>query len=135
MNYAKSYIDNYRKYAAAVATAKAARQEAEDEYNDHSITKTTFDGKLEKILERTPKELDYFQKENKIITDFETAYAAWIAPDGSKIDEADLKVLNPTFITSTADLQHLADKHNANPTMAKAIRKYAEEKGFNVRTP
>ena len=134
MNYAKSYIDNYREYAAAVATAKAARQEAEDEYNDHSITKTTFEGKLEKILERTPKELAYFQKENKIITDFETAYAAWIAPDGSKIDEADLKVLNPTFITSTADLQHLADKHNANPTMAKAIRKYAEEKGFNVRT-
>ena len=134
MNYAKSYIDNYRKYAAAVAAAKAARQEAEDEYNDHSITKTIFEGKLEKILERTPKELDYFQKENKIITDFETAYAAWIAPDGSKIDEADLKVLNPTFITSTADLQHLADKHSANPTMAKAIRKYAEEKGFNVRT-
>ena len=134
MNYAKSYIDNYREYAAAVATAKAARQEAEDESNDHSITKTTFEGKLEKILERTPKELAYFQKENKIITDFETAYAAWIAPDGSKIDEADLKVLNPTFITSTADLQHLADKHNANPTMAKAIRKYAEEKGFNVRT-
>lgn len=132
MNYAKSYIDNYRKYAAAVATAKAARQEAEDEYNDHSITKAAFEGKIEKILERTPK--DYFQTENKIITDFETAYAAWIAPDGSKIDEADLKVLNPTFITSAADLQHLADKHNANPTMAKAIRKYAEEKCFNVRT-
>lgn len=132
MNYAKSYIDNYRKYAAAVATAKAARQEAEDEYNDHSITKAAFEGKIEKILERTPK--DYFQTENKIITDFETAYAAWIAPDGYKIDEADLKVLNPTFITSAADLQHLADKHNANPTMAKAIRKYAEEKCFNVRT-
>lgn len=133
MNYAKSYIDNYRKYAAAVATAKAARQEAEDEYNDHSITKTTFEGKLEKILERTPKELDYFQKENKIITDFETAYAAWIAPDGSKIDEADLKVLNPTFITSAADLQHLADKHNANPTMAKPIREYAVKHSLNVR--
>ncbi len=132
MNYAKSYIDFYRRYAAAVATAKAARQEAEDEYNDHSITKAAFEGKIEKILERTPK--DYFQTENKIITDFETAYAAWIAPDGSKIDEADLKVLNPTFITSAADLQHLADKHNANPTMAKAIRKYAEEKCFNVRT-
>lgn len=134
MNYAKSYIDFYRRYAAAVATAKAARQEVEDEYNAHSITKVTFEGKLEKILERTPKELDYSQKENKIITDFETAYAAWIAPDGSKIDEADLKVLNPTFITSAADLQHLADKHNANPTMSKAIRKYAEEKCFNVRT-
>lgn len=134
MNYAKSYIDFYRRYAAAVATAKAARQEVEDEYNAHSITKVTFEGKLEKILERTPKELDYSQKENKIITDFETAYAAWIAPDGSKIDEADLKVLNPTFITSVTDLQHLADKHNANPTMAKAIRKYAEEKCFNVRT-
>lgn len=134
MNYAKSYIDFYRRYAAAVATAKAARQEAEDEYNAHSITKTTFEGKLEKILERTPKELDYSQNENKIITDFETAYAAWIAPDGSKIDESDLKVLNPTFITSVTDLQHLADKHNANPTMAKAIRKYAEEKCFNVRT-
>lgn len=133
MNFAKSYIDNYRRYAAAVATAKAARQEAEDEYNDHSITKTTFEGKLEKILERTTKELDYFQKENKIITDFETAYAAWIAPDGSKIDEADLKVLNPTFITSAADLQHLADKHNANPTMAKPIREYAEKHSLNVR--
>lgn len=134
MNYAKSYIDFYRRYAAAVATAKAARQEVEDEYNAHSITKVTFEGKLEKILERTPKELDYSQKENKIITDFETAYAAWIAPDGSKIDEADLKVLNPTFITSVTDLQHLADKYNANPTMSKAIRKYAEEKCFNVRT-
>ena len=134
MNYAKSYIDNYRKYAAAVATAKAARQEAEDEYNDHSITKTTFEGKLEKILERTPNEIEYRKATDKIVADFETAYAAWLAPDGSKIDEADLKVLNPTFITSAADLQHLADKHNANPTMAKAIRKYAEEKGFNVRT-
>ena len=133
MNYAKEFIDNFRRYAAAVATAKAARQEVEDEYNAHSITKVTFEGKLKKILERTPKELDYSQKENKIITDFETAYAAWIVPDGSKIDEADLKVLNPTFITSAADLQHIADRHNANPTMAKAIRKYAAEKGFNIR--
>ena len=134
MKYAKSYIDNYRRYAIAVAVAKAARQEAEDEYNDHTITKTTFEGKLEKILEKTPNEIEYRKATDKIVADFDAAYSAWIAPDGSKIDEADLKVLNPTFITSAADLQHLADKHNANPTMAKAIRKYAEEKGFNVRT-
>lgn len=133
MNYAKSYIDNYRKYAAAVATAKAARQEAEDEYNDHSITKTTFEGKLEKILERTPNEIEYRKATDKIVADFETAYAAWLAPDGSKIDEADLKVLNPTFITSAADLQHLADKHAANPTMAKPIREYAVKHSLNVR--
>lgn len=60
-------------------------------------------------------------------------YAAWLAPDGSKIDEADLKVLNPTFITSAADLQHLADKHAANPTMAKPIREYAVKHSLNVR--
>lgn len=133
MNYAKSYIDNYRKYAAAVAAAKAARQEAEDEYNDHSITKTTFEGKLEKILERTPNEIEYRKATDKIVADFDAAYSAWIAPDGSKVDTADLAVLNPTFITSAADLQHLADKHNANPTMAKPIREYAVKHSLNVR--
>ncbi len=133
MNYAKSYIDNYRKYAAAVVAAKAARQEAEDEYNDHSITKTTFEGKLEKILERTPNEIEYRKATDKIVADFDAAYSAWIAPDGSKVDTADLAVLNPTFITSAADLQHLADKHRKNPTMCKPIRKYAVEKGFNIR--
>ena len=133
MNYAKSYIDNYRRYAIAVAVAKAARQEAEDEYNDHSITKTTFEGKLEKILKTAPKEVEFRKKTDKIVADFEAAYSAWIAPEGSKVDTADLAVLNPTFITSAADLQHLADKHRKNPTMCKPIRKYAVEKGFNIR--
>ena len=42
MNYAKSYIDCYREYSAAVAAEKAARAALENEYNDHSITKATF---------------------------------------------------------------------------------------------
>ena len=39
MNYAKSYIDNFRQYAAAVAAEKTARAALEAEYNDRSITK------------------------------------------------------------------------------------------------
>lgn len=134
MNYAKEFIDNYRKFAAAVAAEKAARAALANEFDTHAITKATFDAKLAAILETAPKEIDYRKAADKIVADFDAAYSAWIAPDGSKIDESDLKVLNPTFITSVTDLQHLADKHNANPTMAKAIRKYAEEKCFNVRT-
>ncbi len=34
MNYAKSYIDNFRKYSAAVAAEKAARATLENEYAD-----------------------------------------------------------------------------------------------------
>ena len=30
-------------------------------------------------------------------------------------------------------MQHLADKHNANPTMAKPIREYAVKHSLNVR--
>lgn len=133
MNYAKSYIDNYRKYAAAVAAEKAARAALENEYNDRSITKATFDAKLAAILETAPKENEYQKEADKIVADFDAAYSAWIVPDGSKIDEADLKVLNPTFITSAADLQHLADKHNANPTMCKALREYAIKNCLKVR--
>ena len=133
MNYAKSYIDNYREYAAAVAAEKAARAALENEYNDHSITKATFEAKLATILETAPKEVEFRKKADKIVADFDAAYSAWIAPDGSKIDEADLKVLSPVFITSAADLQHLADKHNANPTMAKPIREYAVKHSLNVR--
>lgn len=133
MNYAKSYIDNYRKYAAAVAAEKAARAALENEYNDHSITKAAFEAKLATILETAPKEVEFRKAADKICNDFEIAYASWIAPDGSKVDTADLAVLNPVFITSAADLQHLADKHRKNPTMRKPIRKYAVEKGFNIR--
>ena len=39
MNYAKEFIDNYRKFAAAVAAEKAARAALEAEYNDRNITK------------------------------------------------------------------------------------------------
>ena len=133
MNYAKSYIDNYRKYAAAVAAEKAARAALEAEYNDRIIGKAAFDAKLAAILETAPKEVEYRKAADKIVADFDAAYSAWIAPDGSKVDAADMAVLSPTFITSAADLQHLADKHRKNPTMCKPIRKYAVEKGFNIR--
>lgn len=133
MNYAKSYIDCYREYSAAVAAEKAARAALENEYNDHSITKATFEAKLATILETAPKEVEFRKKADKIVADFDAAYSAWIAPDGSKVDEADLKVLNPVFITSAADLQHIADRHNANPTMAKPIREYAVKHSLNVR--
>lgn len=133
MNYAKSYIDNYRAYATAVAAEKAARAALENEYNDHSVTKVDFEAKLATILETAPKEVEFRKKADKIVADFDAAYSAWIAPDGSKVDTADLAVLNPTFITSAADLQHLADKHNANPTMAKPIREYAVKHSLNVR--
>ena len=133
MNYAKSYIDCYREYSAAVAAEKAARAALENEYNDHSITKATFEAKLATILETAPKEVEFRKKADKIVADFDAAYSAWIAPDGSKVDEADLKVLNPVFITCSTDLQHIADRHRKNPTMCKPIRKYAAEKGFNIR--
>lgn len=133
MNFAKEFIDNYRKYAAAVAAEKAARAALEAEYNDRIIGKAAFDAKLAAILETAPKEIEYRKAADKIVADFDAAYSAWIAPDGSKVDTADLAVLNPTFITSAADLQHLADKHNANPTMAKPIREYAVKHSLNVR--
>ena len=133
MNYAKSYIDNFREYAAAVAAEKEARAALEAEYNARSVTKATFDAKLAAILETAPKEAEFRKKADKIVADFDAAYSAWIAPDGSKVDEADLKVLNPVFITSAADLQHIADRHNANPTMAKPIREYAVKHSLNVR--
>ena len=133
MNYAKSYIDNFRKYSAAVAAEKAARAALENEYNDHRITQVAFDAKLAAILETAPKEAEFRKKADKIVADFDAAYSAWIAPDGCKVDEADLKVLNPVFITSAADLQHIADRHNANPTMAKPIREYAVKHSLNVR--
>ena len=133
MNYAKSYIDTYREYAAAVAAEKAARAALANEFDTHAITKATFDAKLAAILETAPKEAEFRKKADKIVADFDAAYSAWIAPDGSKVDTADLAVLNPVFITSAADLQHLADKHRKNPTMCKPIRKYAVEKGFNIR--
>lgn len=133
MNYAKSYIDTYREYASAVAAEKAARAALANELDTHAITKATFDAKLAEILETALKYSEFAKKAEKIVADFEAAYSEWVAPDGGKVDTADLAVLNPTFITSAADLQHLADKHKTNPTMAKPIRKYAVEKGLNIR--
>ena len=57
MNYAKEFIDNYRKFAAAVAAEKAARAALEAEYNNRSITKAAFESKLAAILETAPKEV------------------------------------------------------------------------------
>lgn len=76
MNYAKSYIDNFRQYAAAVAAEKEARAALENEYNDRNITKATFDAKLAAILETAPKEVAFRKKADKIVADFEAAYSA-----------------------------------------------------------
>lgn len=62
MNYAKSYIDNFRRYADAVAAEKEARAALEAEYNARSITKATFDAKLAAILETAPKEAEFRKK-------------------------------------------------------------------------
>ncbi len=55
MNYAKSYIDNFRRYADAVAAEKEARAALEAEYNARSITKATFDAKLAAISRNCPE--------------------------------------------------------------------------------
>ena len=133
MNYAKSYIDNFREYAAAVAAEKEARATLEAEYSDRSITKATYSAKLAAIFETAPKEAEFRKKADKIVADFDAAYSAWIVLDSRKVDVADLAVMNPTFIQSAADLQHLADKHCTNPVMSKQILRYAAEKGFNIR--
>lgn len=132
MNFATLYIDTYREYAKAMAAGKDAREEAETEFKKGHISKNNLESKLAAILEVTPKESELRAKEEQVRANFDKAYADWIAPDGSKVNAADLAVLNPTFITSAADLQHIADKYRSNPTMCKPIRNYAVEKGLNI---
>lgn len=76
MNYAKSYIDNFREYAAAVAAEKEARAALEAEYNNRIIGKAAFDAKLAAILETAPKEIEYRKTADKIVADFDAAYSA-----------------------------------------------------------
>lgn len=132
MNYAALYIDTYRDYARVIAAGKDAREEAETEFKKGHISKDNLESKLAAILKCAPKESELRAKEEKVRADFDKAYAEWIAPDGSKVNAADLAVLNPTFITSAADLQYLADKYRTNPTMCKPIFSYAVEKGLNI---
>lgn len=54
---------------------------------------------------------------------------AWAAPDGTKIDTADLELLRGDFNLSTEDIHGLLMKHQDNGVMVNAIAKYAKEHG------
>lgn len=56
-----------------------------------------------------------------------TAAKKWAAPDGAKIDAADLELLRGDFNLSAEDLHSLLVKHQGNGVMVNAIAKYAKE--------
>lgn len=55
---------------------------------------------------------------------------AWAAPDGTKIDAADLELLRGDFNLSVEDICGLLVKHQGNGVMVNAIAKYAKEHGI-----
>lgn len=56
-----------------------------------------------------------------------TAAKKWAAPDGAKIDAADLELMRGDFNLSAEDLHGLLVKHQGNGVMVNAIAKYAKE--------
>lgn len=50
----------------------------------------------------------------------------WAAPDGTKIDAADLELLRGDFNLSAEDIHGLLVKHQGNGVMVNAIAKYAK---------
>lgn len=54
---------------------------------------------------------------------------AWAAPDGTKIDAADLELLRGDFNLSAENLHGLLVKHQGNGVMINAIAKYAKDHG------
>ena len=58
------------------------------------------------------------------------AAKAWAAPDGARIDAADLELLRGDFCLSTEDIHSMLVKHQSNGVMVNAIAKYAKEHGI-----
>lgn len=58
------------------------------------------------------------------------AVKQWAAPDGAKIDTADLEMLRGGFSLSAEDVHSLLVKHQGNGVMVNAIAKYAKEHGI-----
>ncbi len=56
-----------------------------------------------------------------------TSANKWAAPDGAKIDAADLELLRGDFNLSAEDIHGLLVKHQGNGVMVNAIAKYAED--------
>ena len=54
----------------------------------------------------------------------------WAAPDGTKIDAADLELLRGDFNLSAEDLYVLLVKHQDNGVMVNAVAKYAKDHGI-----
>ena len=61
-----------------------------------------------------------------------TAAKKWAAPDGAKIDAADLELLRGDFNLSAEDLYVLLVKHQDNGVMVNAVAKYAKEHGITL---
>ncbi|MBQ3542151.1 MAG: hypothetical protein IJA45_03390 [Oscillospiraceae bacterium] len=65
-----------------------------------------------------------------ILQEAVAAAKQWAAPDGAKIDAADLELLRGDFNLSTEDIHGLLVKHQGNGVMVNAIAKYAKEHGI-----
>ena len=67
------------------------------------------------------------EKITGILQEAVAAAKQWAAPDGTKIDAADLELLRGDFNLSAEDIHGLLVKHQQNGVMVNAIAKYAKE--------
>lgn len=66
----------------------------------------------------------------EILQQASAAAKEWAAPDGTKIDSADLELLRGDFNLSDEDINSLLVKHQGNGVMVNAIAKYAKAHGI-----
>lgn len=138
MNYAERYINLYKANKAEEERIATIRKAVADGVSKlHTMTIDGFKSwdEAKKSLPALDDALaEQVKQFHKMQYDFPELYRQWCALDSSKIDDADLKLLNPLFADQDTILQ-LADKHRNNPTMMHAIRQYAKANDLTHHLP
>lgn len=88
-------------------------------------------GEIEKLRAQLKQaEIAAREQIEAILQEAIAAAKKWAAPDGSKINTADLELLRGDFNLSVEDIHGLLVKHQQNGVMVNAIAKYAKEHGI-----
>lgn len=125
--YGKKVHDIVSAALEVIDGADAERKKLDQKMKNGSISQKFYAETVEELQRRRDRAVcDANTEVEKIRREHEAAVTAWDTLDGSKIDEADAKLLQLCDRMNPQQYQQLCTKHSSNSTMLKLLADYAD---------
>ena len=122
-----------KKYFTVIDELDSLLEDLKADFKAGKLTTAYYNNQTNDLNQRKVQlKADTQQEIRKLQKEFHEDLKDWLTPTPEKIDNEDLKLLGGPLTLSEKEVENLSKKHKNDPIMQRALKEYADKKGYYV---